>query len=38
VLEHEPFRAAARKVAAEMAALPLVDEAPAALERLTKAS
>ena len=34
VLEQEPFRAAARKVASEMAALPLVDEAPRALERL----
>jgi UDP:flavonoid glycosyltransferase YjiC (YdhE family) len=34
VLEQEPYRAAARKVAAEMAALPLVDEAPSALERL----
>jgi MGT family glycosyltransferase len=36
ILEHEPYRAAARKVAAEMAALPLVDEAPKALERLAK--
>jgi UDP:flavonoid glycosyltransferase YjiC (YdhE family) len=36
VLEHEPYRVAARKVAAEMAALPLVDEVAATLERLSK--
>jgi UDP:flavonoid glycosyltransferase YjiC (YdhE family) len=36
VLEQESFRAAAREVAGEMAALPLVDEVPRALERLVK--
>jgi hypothetical protein len=38
VLEHEPYRAAARKVAAEIAALPLVDEVAKTLEGLAKAT
>jgi hypothetical protein len=38
VLEHEPYRAAAQKVAAEIAALPLVDEVAKTLERLASTS
>lgn len=36
VLAEPSFREAARKVAAEMASLPLVDDAPVAIQRLTR--